>query len=75
MRKPFVTFFAVGLLCSSATSAENLLVGADIGFGEYLSGECVTCHSQTGVNNGIRQSTVWTRKSLLLFCMPTKLAI
>ena len=53
MRKSFVTFFTVGLLCSSATSAENLLAGADIGFGEYLSGECVTCHSQTGGNNGI----------------------
>ena len=53
MRKSFVAFFTVGLFCSSATSAENLLAGADIGFGEYLSGECVTCHSQTGVNNGI----------------------
>ena len=53
MRKFFVTFFAIGLNCSSATSSENLLAGADIGFGEYLSGECVTCHSQTGINNGI----------------------
>ena len=53
MRKCFVTFFAIGLSCSSATSAEDLLAGADTGFGEYLSGECVTCHSQTGVNNGI----------------------
>ena len=53
MRKSFFTFFTVGLFFSSATCAENLLAGADIGYGEYLSGECVTCHSQTGVNNGI----------------------
>ena len=53
MGKFFITFFAVGLVCSRATSAENLLAGADIGYGEYLSGECVTCHSQTGVDKGI----------------------
>lgn len=34
-------------------SAENIISGADIGYGEYLSGECVTCHSQKGVNKGI----------------------
>ena len=49
----FITFFAIGLICSSATRAENLLAGSDIGYGEYLSGECVTCHSQTGVDKGI----------------------
>ena len=53
MKGFFITFFAASLLCIGTVSAENLLAGADIGFGEYLSGECVTCHSQTGVNNGI----------------------
>ena len=53
MRRYFVIFFAVGSIYSSAMSAENLLAGSDIGYGEYLSGECVTCHSQTGADKGI----------------------
>ena len=53
VRKFFATFLASGFICSNATSAENLISGADIGYGEYLSGECVTCHSQTGVDKGI----------------------
>ena len=53
MNRFFITFFAAGFLCIGKVSAENLLVGADIGYGEYLSGECVTCHSQTGVDKGI----------------------
>ena len=53
MRRRGITLFAVIVICASAASAENLLAGADIGYGEYLSGECVTCHSQTGVDKGI----------------------
>ena len=41
------------MICSTTASAENLLAGADVGYGEYLSGECVTCHSQSGVDKGI----------------------
>ena len=53
MRRYGITFFAVLAIYASTASAEDLLVGADIGYGEYLSGECVTCHSQTGVDKGI----------------------
>ena len=53
MRRRGITLFAVLVICASTASAENLLAGADIGYGEYLSGECVTCHSQTGVDKGI----------------------
>ena len=53
MKKFLITFFATSLICSITASAENLLAGADIGYGEYLSGECVACHSQTGVDKGI----------------------
>jgi len=49
----FITFFAAGMFCASTAGAEDLLVGADIGYGEYLSGECVTCHSQDGASKGI----------------------
>ena len=48
-----ITVFAVSLSCGSAASAEDLLTGADVGYGEYLSGECVTCHSQKGIDKGI----------------------
>ena len=53
MKRLFVTFFAASLFFTVTASAENLLDGADIGYGEYLSGECVTCHSQKGVDKGI----------------------
>ena len=49
----FISVFAAGLSCINAASAEDLLAGADVGYGEYLSGECVTCHSQKGVDKGI----------------------
>ena len=53
MKRLFITFLAAGLFFIGTASAENLLDGADIGYGEYLSGECVTCHSQKGVDKGI----------------------
>ena len=33
--------------------AEDLLAQADIAYGEYLAGECVTCHSADGADKGI----------------------
>ena len=53
MNRVFIPVFAAGLSCITAADAEDLLTGADIGYGEYLSGECVTCHSQKGVDKGI----------------------
>ena len=49
----FSITLAAGLSFCSAASAEDLLANADVGYGEYLSGECVTCHSQKGVDKGI----------------------
>ena len=53
MKRVFITFFAASLFFTGIASADNLLDGADVGYGEYLSGECVTCHSQKGVDKGI----------------------
>ena len=53
MTRFFISVFAAGLSCINAASARDLLAGADVGYGEYLSGECVTCHSQKGVDRGI----------------------
>ena len=35
----------------AATMAK--IAGADVGYGEYLAGECVTCHQKSGVSRGI----------------------
>ena len=49
-----VTFGISVYLCSSTIcNAENLLQNADIAYGEYLAGECVTCHSADGADQGI----------------------
>ena len=53
MHRISTIIFLAASLFASAVSAEDLLAGADIGYGEYLSGECVTCHSQNGTNSGI----------------------
>ena len=53
MKGFFITFFVASLFFTGTVSADNLLDGADVGYGEYLSGECVTCHSPKGVDKGI----------------------
>ena len=53
MTRFFIIVFAAGLSCFNAARAEDILAGADVGYGEYLSGECVSCHSQQGVDKGI----------------------
>lgn len=48
------------LMMMSAAQAEDIsLVKADIGYGEYLSGECVTCHKKNGSAEGIPSITGW----------------
>jgi len=53
VKSSFITFIVSSAVCIGVASAEDLLSGADFGYGEYLSGECVTCHSQTGLDRGI----------------------
>ena len=53
MRTFSITVFIAAICWWGGASAEDLLAGADVGYGEYLSGECVTCHSQDGANKGI----------------------
>ena len=38
---------------SSSAYAEAILLNADIAYGEYLAGECVTCHGASSANKGI----------------------
>lgn len=47
-----VILCSLGLAPMTGT-AEDLLKGADSAYGEYLAGECVTCHSASGADKGI----------------------
>ena len=51
LTKILFAFFFFGV--TTASSAEELLKNADLAYGEYLAGECVTCHSADGADKGI----------------------
>lgn len=42
-----------------SVSAEVLGIEGDIGYGEYLSSECTTCHQTNGANEGIPAIIGW----------------
>lgn len=51
-------YFAISLtMMASVAGAEDLLANADSAYGEYLSGECVTCHRADGGDDGIPSIT------------------
>ena len=51
-------YFAISLtMMASVAGAEDLLTNADSAYGEYLSGECVTCHRADGGDAGIPSIT------------------
>lgn len=41
------------LIFTASVQAEDLLKNSDVAYGEYLAGECVTCHSTDGADKGI----------------------
>lgn len=55
----FLCFLIVSISSSAMASDDPaaLLAKADMGYGEYLSGECVTCHHQKGLESGIPSIT------------------
>ena len=53
MRCIGVLTFTVCCSINMMVNADDILAGADLSYGEYLSGECVTCHRQDGVGKGI----------------------
>jgi len=42
---------------AAAVQAGDVLEKADLAYGEYLSGECVTCHRADGADEGIPSIT------------------
>ena len=51
MRITNVAIFLI--LLSQNVLAQDKFADADISYGEYLAGECVTCHRQSGAEEGI----------------------
>ena len=45
--------WAAFIMIPALSHAEDLLAQADIAYGEYLAGECVTCHSTDDADKGI----------------------
>lgn len=57
-------------LCAAAACVVTVVSAApanaaDIAFGEYLAGECVTCHQRSGKTNGIPSIVGWPQESFI----------
>ena len=57
MRLIVVYFFILLMAAKPIALADDLLAKADSAYGEYLSGECVTCHRADGGDDGIPSIT------------------
>ena len=59
MKSKFLLFSIIFLFLFSnkILADQKTLVGADFEYGQHLSGECVTCHNSTGLNQGIPKIT------------------
>ena len=61
-----MSFVMLGAISNAAAQADlaDQIAKADIGYGEYLAGECVTCHRKSGTAipqiNGIEAETFVT---------------
>lgn len=55
MSRVLVALFALAFASPALAvdDIEKILAKADPGYGEYLAGECVTCHHQAGKDKGI----------------------
>ncbi len=62
---------ATAALRDPALDASILSIQGDPEFGEYLAGECVTCHQESGADEGIPSITGWRPISSSPPCTPT----
>ena len=49
----FSALISISGVLLQSVYAENFIKNADIAYGEYLAGECVTCHRSGAANDGI----------------------
>jgi cytochrome c len=50
---------------SGLVGAQAAEIKGDLEYGQYLSAECVTCHSASGIDNGIPAITGWNEASFI----------
>lgn len=56
--RQLVTGVAIAVALSTLCAADAGAAG-DVAFGEYLAGECVTCHRKDGADKGIPPIVGW----------------
>ncbi|MGA1020498.1 MAG: c-type cytochrome [Candidatus Puniceispirillales bacterium] len=61
-----IVFSVLFTVMGNAWGDDNLLQGADAGYGEYLSGECVACHHSEGASKGIPSITGWDAETFVI---------
>lgn len=61
MKTPRRLLFTFAMLAGSAPFVVGRAAASDLGFGEYLSGECSTCHRRDGQDKGIPSITGWPK--------------
>ena len=61
----FVVAFCFVVVGASAGYAQDATVKGDMEYGQYLSAECVTCHSATGNDKGIPPINGWDAESFV----------
>ena len=49
----FIFLISLIIIHKYSFADESILSGADIDYGEYLSGECVACHKKNATNEAI----------------------
>ena len=59
----FLGLIAVLMLSTNGAGAND---AEKLAYGEFLSGQCVTCHRRDGENKGIPSITGWPREEFVL---------
>lgn len=55
-----------GIAVDHAVAPEVLAIVGDPAYGEYLSGECTSCHQASGAGDGIPSITHWPQKDFVI---------
>lgn len=55
----------IGMLWLLLVPTSTANAGGDVALGEYLSGQCTTCHQLSGKNNGIPAIVGWDTEAFV----------
>jgi len=62
----FLSIVLLFLFSNNIYADEKDLAGADVDYGQHLSGECVTCHNSSGLDRGIPKITGMKIKEFII---------